>query len=287
MSGRAATPVAVAGSCELIWVDGPDAASFLQGLLTNDVATLDPGGSCPALILDNKGHIRGAMRVARTGAEAFTLVTGPGDGETLTALLHEYHFSEDVDVIGPERFAAVTLLGPVPASIAGADLVVAGDVPGTMDAIGVDAGAIVAELGATAESPDHLEVLRIEAGVPRFGIDFTAANLVQEAGLETTAVSFDKGCYLGQETVARIAYRGRVNRRLRGLVLPGPAAPGSAVRHGGREVGVVTSTAVSRRVGPIAMAMIRNEVEAGAAVEVEGLDGRVNVVELPFTNLLQ
>ena len=286
MSGGVGTPLAVAGSCELIWVDGPDAASFLQGILTNDVARLDAGESCPALILDNKGHIRGAMRVVRTGAQAFTLVTGPGEGEPLVGLLDEYHFSEDVDVIGAEAFAAVTLHGPAPASIAGADLVIAGDIPGTIDAIGVEAEAIVAALGATPGSPVDLEILRVEAGVPRFGVDFTAANLVQEAGLETTAVSFDKGCYLGQETVARVAYRGRVNRRLRGLVLPVPTAAGRAVRHDGRDVGLVTSSVVSPRRGPIALAMIRSDVDADASVEVEGLDGPVLVVELPFTKPL-
>ena len=104
-------PLAVAGTCELVWVDGPDAASFLQGLLTNDVAALEAGGSCSALILDNKGHIRSAMRVARTGPEAFTLVAAAGDGEPIVALLDEYHFSEDVDIIGPEAFAAVTVAG--------------------------------------------------------------------------------------------------------------------------------------------------------------------------------
>lgn len=287
MSRPAAPPIAVTGSCDLIWVDGPDAPSFLQGLLTNDVVGLNTGEACPALILDNTGHIHGAMHVARTGPEAFTLVTSAGEGEPLVALLDQYHFSEDVDVIGPESFAAVTLLGPVPASIPGADLVVAGDIPGTVDAIGVDAVVIVTALGATSGSPGDLEVLRVEAGVPRFRVDFTAANLVQEAGLETTAVSFDKGCYLGQETVARVAYRGRVNRRLRGLVLPGPVAPGSPVRYSGREVGLVTSTAVSPRLGPIALAMIRHEADAGESVEVEGVDGPVGVIELPFTNPLQ
>jgi folate-binding protein YgfZ len=277
----------VSGACELVWVDGPDAASFLQGLLTNDVAGLEAGESCPALFLDSKGHIRAAMRVARTGPEAFTLVAARGDGDGIVALLDEYHFSEDVDIIGPEAFAAVTVAGALDVAVTGADLVLPGEVPGTADAIGVDAAAILDAVGGAAGTPEELEILRIEAGVPRVGIDVGPANLVQEAGLEATTVSFDKGCYLGQETVARVAYRGRVNRRLRGLTLPGPVTPGAAVRLAGREVGVVTSSAVRPRFGAIALAMIRAEAEAGAAVDVDGLDGTAVVTELPFTKPLQ
>lgn len=287
MRAGATAPLAVSGACELVWVDGPDAASFLQGLLTNDVAGLEAGGSCPALLLDSKGHIRVAMRVARTGPEAFTLVAARGDGDAIAALLDEYHFSEDVDIIGPEVFAAVTVAGVLDVAVTGADLVLPGDVPGTTDAIGVDAAAILDAVGGAAGSPEELEVLRIEAGVPRVGIDVGPANLVQEAGLEATTVSFEKGCYLGQETVARVAYRGRVNRRLRGLTLPAPIAPGAAVRLAGREVGVVTSSVVSPRFGAIALAVIRAEAETGAAVDVDGLDATAVVVELPFTNPLQ
>jgi folate-binding protein YgfZ len=284
VTAGARAPLAVAGACELVWVDGPDAASFLQGLLTNDVAALASGGSCPALILDNKGHIRGAMRVARTGPEAFTLVAAVGDGATIVTLLDEYHFSEDVDIIGPEAFAAVTVTGSVTQPVAGADLVLPGEIPGTTDAIGVDPAAILDAVGGAAGSPEALEIARIEAGVPRVGVDVGSANLVQEAGLEATTVSFDKGCYLGQETVARVAYRGRVNRLLRGLALPGPVAPGAPVRLSGRDVGLVTSSAESPRFGAIALAMIRTEAAVGESVEVDGLDGTAVVVELPFTN---
>ena len=287
MTAGTIAPLAVAGTCELVWVDGPDAASFLQGLLTNDVAALTAGGSCSALILDNKGHIRNAMRVARTGPEAFTLVAAVGDGEPILALLDEYHFSEDVDIIGPEVFAAVTVVGPLAPPVAGADLVLHGEIPGTTDVIGVDRTVITGAVGGATGSAEELEILRIEAGVPRVGVDVGPTNLVQEAGLEATTVSFDKGCYLGQETVARVAYRGRVNRRLRGLTLPGPITPGAAVRLAGREVGVVTSSAVSPRFGAIALAMIRAEAEAGAAVDVDGLEGTAAVVKLPFTKPLQ
>jgi folate-binding protein YgfZ len=286
MTAGTIAPLAVAGTCDLVWVDGPDAASFLQGLLTNDVAALEAGGSCSALILDNKGHIRSAMRVARTGPEAFTLVAGAGDGEPIVALLDEYHFSEDVDIVGPEVLAVVTVAGSLTQPVAGADLVLHGEIPGTTDAIGVDPTVIIGAVGGTPGSPEELEILRIEAGVPRVGVDVGPTNLVQEAGLEATTVSFDKGCYLGQETVARIAYRGKVNRRLRGLDLPAPVAPGAAVRLQGRDVGAVTSSAVSPRLGPIALAMIRSEAAPGTPVEVDGSAGTAVVVELPFTNPL-
>ena len=189
---------AVAGTCELAWVDGPDAEGFLQGLLTNDVAKLVPGGSCRALLLDNKGHIHADMRVLRTAVQEFTLVTGVSHGDRLVQLLDEFHFSEDVDIIGPEQFACVTLTGPVEATVLGADLVLPGLVPDTTDVIGVDADAIIAAVGAVALDKTALEARRIAAGVPLFGVDFTTTNLVQEAGLAGAAVAFDKGCYLGR-----------------------------------------------------------------------------------------
>ena len=274
---------AVVGTCALAWVDGPDAEGFLQGLLTNDVAALDLGASCRALLLDNKGHIQADMRVLRTAPHEFSLVTGSGDGERLVALLDEFHFSEDVDVIGPEPFACVTLTGVVNAPLAGADLVLPGLVPGTTDAIGVDAQAIVAAAGATALDPAALDARRIAAGVPLFGVDFTTANLVHEAGLETTTVSFDKGCYLGQETVARVHYRGQVNRRLRGIALGAPAPVGAVIRAGDRQVGVLTSAAVDSEHGPIGLAILRREVDTGGPIQVESVNNSSTAIELPFT----
>jgi tRNA-modifying protein YgfZ len=274
---------ACATACEVIWVEGPDAAGFLQGLLTNDVVGLRSGASCRALLLDNKGHIQADMRVARTAAAEFTLVVASGQGDRVTALLDEFHFSEDVDIIGPEPFACLTVTGVQTDAIVGADLVLSGLVPGTVDAVCVDADAIVASLGAAPIDANRLDALRIAAGVPLFDVDFTSANLVQEAGLEHETVSFDKGCYLGQETVARVHYRGQVNRRLRGLRLPAPVTPGTAVSAGDRQVGVVTSAAQSEKFGAIGLAILRREVAAGAEVRVDGMDEPAVAVELPFT----
>ena len=276
------TVTALAGTCELVWLEGPDADRFLQGLVTNDVIGLAVGGSCRALLLDNKGHINADMRVIRTGPQDFTLVTGSGHAERLVTLLDEYHFSEDVDIVGPEPFACVTLSDVNQSPIAGADLVLPGLVPGTIDAIGVDAGPIIAAAGAAPLDAAVLEARRIAAGVPIFGVDFTSANLVQEAGLETT-VSFDKGCYLGQETVARVHYRGQVNLRLRGVLLGAPVPAGTTVHAGDRQVGVLTSVAESPEHGPIGLAIMRREVGVGDPIRVEGRTELASVVDLPFT----
>lgn len=273
----------VGAGCALVWVEGPDATSFLQGLVTNDIAALTPGQSAPALILDAKGRIQVGLRCVRDGENAYTLVTGPEAGETLAEILARYHVSEDLDILGPESSDLLTVGGlDTPPDVGEADLVVVGLVPGTWDLVVPDARAALAAIGLPEAPPEALTAHRIEAGVPLVGIDTTHATLVQEAGLEETAVSFEKGCYLGQETVARVAYRGHVNRRLRGLILAAPAAAGSAVASDGVEVGTVTSAAVSPARGPIALAMLRTSVPVGAEVSVEGSPKQARVVALPF-----
>jgi folate-binding protein YgfZ len=126
------------------------------------------------------------------------------------------------------------------------------------------------------------EALRVEHGRPRYGIDLDETVIPQEAGLNDRAVSFTKGCYVGQETVARLYYRGKPNRHLRGLKLSGPAARGDAVRLGDREVGHLGSVAESPRLGWIALALVRREAPPGSTVAVgDGLSAEL--VELPFT----
>jgi folate-binding protein YgfZ len=273
---------AVRGACALMWVEGPDAASFLHGLVSNDVLALAPGDATHALLLDERGHVRADMRVARDADDAFTLVVDPDQAGALAEALDRYHFSEALELIGPEPFALLTVGGAGAVDAAGAELTVPGRVPGTVDLVVGDADAALAALGLPEAPAEALEALRVEAGVPRVGVDTGAGTLVQEAGLETRAVSFDKGCYLGQETVARAQYRGRVNRRLRGLRLEAPAQAGAAVRRDGRELGRVSSAAVHPELGPIALATLRREAEPGAEVEVEGVPGTATVTELPF-----
>jgi folate-binding protein YgfZ len=143
-------------------------------------------------------------------------------------------------------------------------------------------GALLAR-GAVAAGEASVECLRIEHGRPRYGIDLDDSVIPQEAGLNERAVSFTKGCYVGQETVARLFYRGKPNRHLRGLRLSGPAEPGAQLRLGERVVGQLTSVADSPALGPIGLSLARREAEPGASLEVgeNGVTGIV--VELPFT----
>jgi folate-binding protein YgfZ len=168
----------------------------------------------------------------------------------------------------------------------GLDVICAADAVATVRAALEAAGAVpVSEAAA--------EVLRVESGRPRFGVDLDDTVIPQEAGLNERAVSFSKGCYVGQETVARLHYRGKPNRRLRGLRLsaaaPGALAPdhharfaGAELRLGERVVGRLGSVVFSPRLGPIGLALVRREAAPGDRLEVVGSDAVAEVVELPF-----
>lgn len=276
---------AVRGRAALVWVEGPDAAGFLHGLLSNDVEGLAPGAATRALLLDAKGHVQADLRVRRDAEHAFTLVLAAGAGGRVAELLERYHFSEDLELLGPEEVETVTL--PAAAAIV-AELVVPSPLPGAVEAVVDDPDTAIVAAGLPEAPARSLEMARVAAGAPLVGVDTGPSTLVQEAGLQDTAVSFDKGCYLGQETVARIRYRGRVNRALRGLRLAGgPPAPGGRVLLQDREVGRMTSAAQTPDLGPIALAVLRREARPGALVEVEAGDGSgsrlsATVVELPF-----
>jgi folate-binding protein YgfZ len=125
------------------------------------------------------------------------------------------------------------------------------------------------------------EVVRVESGRPRYGVDLDDTVIPQEAGLNERAVSFTKGCYVGQETVARLHYKGKPNRHLRGLRLSAPVAPGTPLRLGEREVGHITSAVVSPRLGPIGLALVRREAGPGAVLDA-GDGVTAEVAELPF-----
>jgi tRNA-modifying protein YgfZ len=139
----------------------------------------------------------------------------------------------------------------------------------------LDAGAVQADEAAA-------DVLRVEHGRPRYGVDLDDSVIPQEAGLNERAVSFTKGCYVGQETVARLHYRGKPNRHLRGLRLARGADTGDELRLGERAVGRVGSAAVSPRLGPIALALVRREAAPGDKVSVGDRDNSAELVELPF-----
>ena len=145
--------------------------------------------------------------------------------------------------------------------------------------LGVDVIGSAPDLPAGDE--DAADCLRIEAGRPRLGLDMGASTIPQEAGLNERAVSFTKGCYVGQETVARLHYKGKPNRHLRGLKLSVPASHGDEILLGDKPVGTLGSVCVSPTHGPIALALVRREAAIGDEVQVAG--SPATVVDLPFT----
>jgi tRNA-modifying protein YgfZ len=269
-------------------VRGSEAADFLQGQVSNDVEALEPGRGCYATILNVKGKLRTDLRVLR-GEEWFFLDTEPIGHAVLRHMLETYSLGRDVqhEDLTATR-ALVSLLGP------GARAALEVDPPDEEHAfvhgehglyvstnLGVDViGEPGVDLGVPAVSEEVAECVRIESGRPRLGHDMDAETMPQEAGINERAVSFTKGCYVGQETVARLHYKGRPNRHLRGLLLPQPVERGTDIVLGEKLVGRVASTCVSPRFGPIALALVRREAEPGASVSVNG--ATAEVVELPF-----
>jgi folate-binding protein YgfZ len=162
------------------------------------------------------------------------------------------------------------------------------------DAAGVDVlcaaddhdavGDALQRAGAEPVSEQAAEIVRIERGRPRYGVDMDDTTIPQEAGLNERAVNFTKGCYVGQETVARLYYRGKPNRHLRGLRLSSPADAGAELHLGERSVGHLTSSVLSPTRGPLALALVRREAEPGATVSVGDRGITAAVVELPFAH---
>jgi folate-binding protein YgfZ len=284
-------------------VSGGEAAEYLQGQLTNDVEALAPGEGLYAALLDRKGHLQADMRVLRTGTEEFWIDTEPGALAAARKHLEMYKIGREAavaDVTG-ER-AILALLGPRSVEVAGTaalpehacETATVGGVECL--AIGVDGGIdLIAKAGEAARlrdallaagaaevGPEAAEIVRIEAGRPRFGAEMSGETMPAEAGIVERAVSFTKGCYIGQEPVARLHYKGRPNRHLRGLELSASAAPGTSLRLGEKEVGKIGGACVSPARGPIALAIVRREAEPGAELAV-GEDGvTARVVDLPF-----
>jgi folate-binding protein YgfZ len=287
----------------MLLVTGPDAAEYLQGQLTNDVEALAPGEGQYAALLDRKGHIQADMRVLRLDPERIWVDTEPETAAVARRHLETYKIGRQVEVedAGDER-TILSLIGPASVAVAGAPsptlhrsevATVCGVeciVVGTEDGIDLIAPAAEAgrlrdgllAAGAAEVAPEAAEIVRIESGRPRFGAEMSTATMPAEAGIVEAAVSFTKGCYIGQEPVARLHHRGRPNRHLRGLRLDAPAATGEPLRLGEKEVGEVGSFCVSPAHGPIALAIVRREAEPGAELAV-GEDGvTAQVVDLPF-----
>jgi folate-binding protein YgfZ len=279
----------------LFAVSGGEAADFLQGQVSNDVEALDSGQGCYATLLNHKGKIRTDLRVLRAG-DGFLLDTEPVAHRVLEHMLETYSLGRDVrfrdlsrertllSLIGPQARARLDVAPPEQehANVEGKHgLYVATDLG--VDVVCSDPDELRSALGVEPVSADAAECLRVESGRPRLGFDMDDGTIPEEAGLNERAIDFEKGCYVGQETVARLHYKGKPNRHLRGLRLSVPAEPGEPLRLGEREVGRLGSTCVSPTLGPIALALVRREASPGDVVAVGDGHTTAEVVELPFT----
>jgi tRNA-modifying protein YgfZ len=239
------TPKAALRPRDYVRVGGPDAEDFLQRMVSNDV-TQTP---CEALLLTPKGRLIAPLLVVRRSSEDFLLLTEPGLGGAVRSTLLRGRFAAKVE-IEPEEHRSVIVFGDD------------GGVP-TRD-YGTPAVELLdADIEPTLDG-DELERMRIEAGTPAWGKELDDSILPAEAGLDERAISFTKGCYPGQEPIARLHHRGKVNRQLRVLEVE-EANPGDELVYGGKPVGRVTSAVPGR-----ALAYVRAEVPEDAELEVAG-----------------
>ena len=267
-------------------LSGEQAREFLDGQVSNEIASLQDGHGRYAALLTNKGRMLGDLRVIATD-DGLLLLT---ERVALQALFDQvrrgligWHAELDkrtlqlalLSLVGPRadevaRAAGLAVPGPDEHDVAGdvvrtdlgLDVLPAAERAGEVRGALLDAGAVEVPEAAA-------EIVRVEHGRPRYGIDLDATVMPEEAGIVDRAVSFTKGCYVGQETVARLHWKGKPNRHLRRLHLRAPAATGDVVvAADGKQVGTVGSAVVSPRVGPIALAFVRREVAVGDRVTV-------------------
>ena len=226
-----------------IRVAGPDAEDYLQRMVSNDVAALTAGDACDALLLTAKARVIAPLRVLRRASDDFLLLTEPELGERVRAELVRMRFAAKAE-IEPEQHESWLVLG-------GAEV--------------LDERPPGEEVG-----DDELERWRIESGVPRWGREIDDRVLPAEAGLDETHISFTKGCYPGQEPIARQRYRGKVNRRLRVLELESQAIPepGTELLLDGKSMGRITSA-----VRGLALGYVRVEVPEDAQLELAAKAG--------------
>ncbi|WP_411278188.1 YgfZ/GcvT domain-containing protein [Gaiella sp.] len=241
---------------EYVGVIGPDAASYLQRMVSNDVEALGPGEACQALLLTAKARVIAPMTVLRRGVDDFLLLTEPALGSRIVRELVRFRFAAKCS-IEPEAHSTTIVLGEAPQE----------SIP-TPD-YGVPAYELLdaAPVPPDAVSAEELERLRILACTPAWGRELDDRVLPAEAGLEDRAISFTKGCYPGQEPVARLHYRGHPNRGLRVLELEGIDLPAydAELTLDGKVVGRITSAVVAEgRV--LALAYVRREVSDDAVL---------------------
>ena len=292
---------------------GRDRATFLHGLCTNDIKRLAPGGGCEMFLTNVQGRTVGYGYVFH-GAESLVLETSPGQAESICAGLGRYIIREDVRLHDrSQQWSELVLAGPeaerclrqaFSSEVPGAPLshVEVRTAEGPLSirrvpflgptcffiACGREAeraASAALQAAGAAACGGALEIARVETGSPLFGVDITSANLPQEVARDDRAISFKKGCYLGQETVARLDALGHVNWRLAGLRFAGQNVPaaGTEIEGDGKVVARVTSAVWSLRLGaPLALAYVRRGQErAGHAFDSPF--GRAEVVALPLS----
>ncbi len=245
---------------------GPDAVGYLQSMVSNDVEAVAPGAGTYALLLTPKARVIADLEIFNTGEE-LVLSAPPEAAESVLQTLVRARFRKKVELEPTERW------------------LVWGGAQNALASLDTPAGPLylVDRRPAQVEPEELFEIARIEAGMARFGNEFTTDSMPAEAGLEQRAVSFTKGCYPGQEPVARLHYRGHANRGVRGLELAdGLPTPGAPVVAGDREVGRVTSVVRSPRFGTIGLGVLRREVADGDTVEAGGAAATVR--PLPFVS---
>lgn len=243
-----------ASAREQLRVTGPDAVSFIQGMVTNDIAGLAVGASCYTAVLTVKGSMVGDARVLRRENDLL-VDTGPGCAATLKEFFNKYLISEDAEILDAPELAVLGLLGPGAAEASRRIAVREGELRSFFGGVDLviqreSLGDALAALTAYPKlSPQTLEVLRVENRVPLFGVDMTQVTIPLEANLDH-AIHYKKGCYIGQEVIARATYRGQMNKKLVQLLV-GQAAPAAKqeLKVGERKVGWITSVVNSPKHG--------------------------------------
>jgi len=278
-------------------VSGAEGAEFLQGQLTNEIESLEPGQGCYAALLDRKGKMRADMRVLRLEGDLIWVETGTGPAAEVLRHLDMYRVGRDAEVGRRDDLAVCSVIGPRATELVGERVgpehshrelrLAERDVRAVSTDTGLDligpretlervAGQLTDE-GAERVGVEAAEILRVELGRPAFGAEMGNETIPQEAGINERAVNFEKGCYIGQETVARLHYKGRPNRHLRRLVAEEPLTTGAEVRLGEKVLGSVGTAVLSPARGPVALAILRREAEPGTEVIVG--DGAPATVE--------
>jgi folate-binding protein YgfZ len=280
------------------WIEvlGADAAEFLQSQLTNEIEALGVGEGCYAALLDRKGRMRSDMRVLKLADDLIEIDCPAACAEEVSRHLDTYRIGREVEIRTRDDLMVLSVLGPrsvevlggtpfgaehahrveriaehdvrLVATDAGADLV------GTTAALEAVGEQLVAR-GAETASEAAAEILRVESARPAFGAEMGNETIPQEAGINERVVSFDKGCYVGQETVARLHFKGKPNRHLRRLSAAEPMPPGAPVVRGEKQVGTIGTSVISPSRGPLALAILRREAEPGDEVQVGTISATV------------